>query len=879
MRAPQLAIWSAQEVLVARGEEIRAAAHAEWCTGAHSPTLILVDLQSLREHRDRLASLQEGGEPPKVLLWAKRAPDTLEELSAIDGIVDPDLSASELRLCLSRPSVPKRLWIDGGVIFPRIREVQRDQKVWRLTTLEARLLAYLGGRPGEMVEDSEILREVWGYHGAVQSRAVIHSVSRLRQKIERDPANPRHLLRDVASGYRFVPAAPEATPMALVPAPAADFFGREGEIERLEGFVTQHRLVSLVGPPGVGKTALVRRWLAQSRSAHRVQTMDLASSEEPSAVIQAFVELFGAGGEVEVVEALPDPSRIVLIEHADAMMDTVADVVQALWNRWPRSRWVVVARVPLKLTQETLFRVAPLSELSSIDLLKHSVSRYRPDYAFPEDSTLSTLVGVLSHLPLAIELVAPRIASFGVEDVLVRLQQPSSILTSTDRDRGPRHRSVFAALDSFWAVLSEPQRSVLAQSSVFREGFSYGAAAAVLVSPGAPLMDVLQELTEFGVLQVLESARGLRFRHLSLIRQYAWSKRGKDEDLRERFFRYYARFGTPERYFELTDGSQAEGPVSLDRPNFEHGLRWALACGRGDAAVGIAIACLVDRILAQQTTAAVRIASQVAGCEADPAARALLLMLTGIAENARFGALPSDAYERAVALAEGVSSTSLQAYCLASSAVFSIRTVEQRPASDRDVQRLERAYGLVKGADEAKIRPWIVARLALAYASRRERALALEMLGAADRELALVEGARLLDLALLNLSETAFILGEFARAIAYGERAVARFDRHSSSKAWVTAAHMLSTKYLKLGQLADAERLSADVAAFTAAHRFEAGAQYLTAMVGLARVYTAANRVDDATAVRTQAHEFALQYRPSALPWLESALSAPGGES
>jgi DNA-binding response OmpR family regulator len=83
--------------------------------------------------------------------------------------------------------------------------VTRDGETLTLTTKEAELLAYLRDRPGQAVERDDLLREVWGYRGGVRSRSVDNAVLRLRAKIERDPARPRHVLTVHGAGYRFEP--------------------------------------------------------------------------------------------------------------------------------------------------------------------------------------------------------------------------------------------------------------------------------------------------------------------------------------------------------------------------------------------------------------------------------------------------------------------------------------------------------------------------------------------------------------------------------------------------------------------------------------------------------------------------------------------------
>jgi DNA-binding winged helix-turn-helix (wHTH) protein len=133
-----------------------------------------------------------------------------------------------------------------------------------LRPAEARLLAWLAQHPGETVSHDRLLREVWGYSARAQSKTVYTTVSRLRSKIEADPANPRHLLPVAKVGYRFVPAGPSASARQ-----APSIIGRDPDLEGIERLLDGGaRLLTLVGPGGVGKTHLAR--CVEARVAQRL---------------------------------------------------------------------------------------------------------------------------------------------------------------------------------------------------------------------------------------------------------------------------------------------------------------------------------------------------------------------------------------------------------------------------------------------------------------------------------------------------------------------------------------------------------------------------------------------------------------------------------
>jgi hypothetical protein len=130
-----------------------------------------------------------------VALQARRWTLSLPDLTSIQPTArDP----------VGLPAIP----LEVGLFDPQERVIRRDQRVISLSPTEARLLSYLAERPETTVSHRELLSQVWGYHQAVESRTVYVTVGRLRHKIERDPADPHHLIAVPGLGYRWRPLAP-----------------------------------------------------------------------------------------------------------------------------------------------------------------------------------------------------------------------------------------------------------------------------------------------------------------------------------------------------------------------------------------------------------------------------------------------------------------------------------------------------------------------------------------------------------------------------------------------------------------------------------------------------------------------------------------------
>ncbi|MEQ1566077.1 MAG: winged helix-turn-helix domain-containing protein, partial [Myxococcota bacterium] len=179
-----------------------------------------------------------------------------------------------------------------------------------LTTREVELLRYLAANPSRVIPRDELLAQVWGYAGTVMSRASDNTVRRLREKIERDPAHPDHLLTVHGVGYRFEPLPPAQPVQALV--------GRAQLVAEVGARLAPGRWVLLVGPGGVGKSALAR---ACAPDATWVDLGGAATLHEAAAqAARALGIELGADDPVDRVgRALTGRTGRLVLDHADGL--------------------------------------------------------------------------------------------------------------------------------------------------------------------------------------------------------------------------------------------------------------------------------------------------------------------------------------------------------------------------------------------------------------------------------------------------------------------------------------------------------------------------------------------------------------------------------
>jgi predicted ATPase len=352
-----------------------------------------------------------------------------------------------------------------------------------------------------------------------------------------------------------------ATP-ATMPADAAannlplsltSFVGRDREIAEIVEAVEKHRLVTLVGPGGIGKTRTSLQVAAGRERAHDgtwfVELAPLTTGDYvPTTIAQAMKLSMVQGGDPleDLVLALAHRSCLLVLDNCEHVIDAASAVVAAIVRRCPEVRILASSRQPLGVAGEAVYRMPALALLPhvtpgartltavealaspAVALFVDRASEAEPRFKLTDDNaaTVATICERLDGIPLAIELAAPRTKIFTPPQLLSRLEERFRVLAADTRNVLPRQQTLRALIDWSYDLLSDAERTTFRALGVFAGSFAFEAAAAVL----APRLDefeiitVLAALTDKSLVLADDAGETKRFRLLETTRAYAREK-------------------------------------------------------------------------------------------------------------------------------------------------------------------------------------------------------------------------------------------------------------------------------------------------------------------------------------------------------------------
>jgi len=413
-------------------------------------------------------------------------------------------------------------------------------------------------------------------------------------------------------------AGEDAPAPQIISPEATKFIGRKAALLALRKMLTEGaRLVTVLGPAGIGKTRLSMRYADLHASAYPggVFFCDVSAAKTAEAVCAVVASTL----HVTLPSRASDAERAEQLGHAlDArgtmllVLDNFEQAVPAapatagVWTTLARRAHVLVtSRVQLRVLGEACFWLESLDEADAVQLFVDRARLVRPGYEPDADAkVVGDLVKKLDGNALAIELAAARIGMLSPPQLLARLSKRFDVLAGGARDATKRQASMRAALDQSWELLSDASQRVLAQAALFRGGFTFDAAEAVIRTKGGEsLMEALEDLRQSSLLytyaESLLGASDMRFAMYESIRDYAAEKLAdmdKRDEAARRFAEHFVQKATP---LDVDNLIQAQA-IAIDLGDATLALRAALASGPLLAGRAQSEVELLDRALAQK---------------------------------------------------------------------------------------------------------------------------------------------------------------------------------------------------------------------------------------------------------------------------------------
>jgi len=344
------------------------------------------------------------------------------------------------------------------------------------------------------------------------------------------------LYTQIQSGA-FVPPSTSAKPPHNLPAQPTRFIGRETELSRIESYLDDPdcRLLTLIGPGGVGKTRLAYQAAAGKALdfAAGVWTVPLSGVASPEYVMPTIAERLqvhfysDADQKAQVLDYLREKHLLLLLDNCEHVIEGM-EVLAEILSGAPAVKILATSRERLNVQGEWLFPVDglpfPQSEreagaeaYSAVQLFVQSARRSRPNFQLDDVAAVARICKLVEGLPLAVELAASWAHHMPCDSIAAHIQHDLDFLSTNLRDVPERHRSTRVLFEHSWHLLSEAEQAVLSKLSVFRGSFDADAAARIA---GASL-HMVSALAEKSLVRASPTGR---YDLHELLRQFAQEK-------------------------------------------------------------------------------------------------------------------------------------------------------------------------------------------------------------------------------------------------------------------------------------------------------------------------------------------------------------------
>jgi predicted ATPase len=397
----------------------------------------------------------------------------------------------------------------------------------------------------------------------------------------------QHRLKDLAEPERIYQLGDTEFPplkslnQSNLPVQPTPLVGREGELAEVLELVRTHRLVTLTGAGGSGKTRLALQAAAELVDEFRdgVWFVALASLRDPQLVLPSIAQTLGVREPQTAAEYLRTKETLLVLDNLEQLLDAVPKLAE-LSGSAPGLKLLVTSRASLRVSGEQEFPVPPLTDEEAVALFADRAHAVKPAAVLGDN--VREICRRLDNLPLAIELAAARINLLTADALLPRLERRLPLLTAGTRDAPERQRTLRSTIEWSYELLDPSEQDLFVRLAVFAGGWDLEAAEDVCSA----------DLESLGLLvnnSLIREQEG-RFLMLATIREYAAERlEARSDDaagLRRRHAEYYLALAEAAEP-EILGGTQVEwlSRVERERNNFRSALGWALEWRAGDIAL------------------------------------------------------------------------------------------------------------------------------------------------------------------------------------------------------------------------------------------------------------------------------------------------------
>jgi predicted ATPase/DNA-binding winged helix-turn-helix (wHTH) protein len=506
------------------------------------------------------------------------------------------------------------------------RLLLEGDKPVRLGSRAFDILTALVEHAGEVVGKEELIARAWPRTFVEEANLKIQ-VSALRRALGDGQDGHRYVVTVPGRGYNFVspvshqepaqvPLPPTITAAGVhnLPLAVTRMIGRDEAVAALVSRLSRQRLVTILGPGGIGKTtvalAVAERMIASYE--HGVWLVDLAPLGDPRLVPSTVATVLGLEMRTEdpfpgLVAGLRDKRMLLLLDNCEHVIDAAASLVAAVLRGAPGVNILATSRELLGVAGEGQYRLGPLDSpppssgltaaeaaaFPAVQLFVERVTAIVEDFKLTDANALLVveICRKLDGLPLAIEFAAPRVEVLGVEGLAADLDDSLRLLGARRRTAMPRHRTMRAVVDWSYGLLSEDEQLFFRALGIFTGGFTVEAATAVAMDAAKTRIDAIDRLADLVAKSLVVADVGdarPRFRLLETTRANALEKlagTGEADAVARRHATYYA-----ELFEGATDPGGADDDVTaLEIDNVREALSWAFGTG-GDLAIGVRLA-------------------------------------------------------------------------------------------------------------------------------------------------------------------------------------------------------------------------------------------------------------------------------------------------